>query len=512
MSDLNLYHNSRPETPEVEPHAPMVITDSGNETHALTDGADAAPGSHSDLGGQMHKEFQAKETDLDARIAQLNAEIQQLSHETPETSPEKQSPHGALGGMRSYCQHVVSAIGSFFMAVFGHAEPNLDSKEAHVEEVKHKINMDTQELKMLQQTRQAYQELDQRIAGLEQSAAQEQQDAIHSRTEELQIKEQTQQLFQSLILSLRGDRTDSDAAPETSLPPDDPSRGDGRDIETPSSISTIEDQRRDGSSSQPENLPQPTDNRGDDSNLTPADNPLYRAPQPGDNMTPYQAPQPGDNSPFTPEPAPGVEPVKPTDTPQDGVRIIGDQNQETDNALVHTQGQNEYHDANTCGVVTQEMILNRLTGTHDFTESGLANEAASHGWFKPGEGSPLGQVGNLLETHGFQVEHRASSLEEMAEHLAKGEQVIAGVNAGKMGDAWASDPMALGDGSVNHVVWVSGVRVETHDGVSHVIGVIVHDSGVGKSYELSADQFKQAWEPSNNHAIYVSPTPGIKGA
>jgi len=54
--------------------------------------------------------------------------------------------------------------------------------------------------------------------------------------------------------------------------------------------------------------------------------------------------------------------------------------------------------------------------------------------------------------------------------------------------------------------------VETHNGVSTVVAVKIHDSGIGRSYELTPEQFQQAWSASNDSAVYVSPGTVSRGA
>src|SRR5712691_7276428 len=58
----------------------------------------------------------------------------------------------------------------------------------------------------------------------------------------------------------------------------------------------------------------------------------------------------------------------------------------------------------TCAIRCQEFILEQFTGVH-VDEQTLVHEAMQHGWYTPGAGTVLPDVGKLLELHGIAV-HR----------------------------------------------------------------------------------------------------------
>ena len=472
----------------------------------------------------LHREVQAREATVDVRVEQLITEIKGLTAEPRHADLPGHSQDGPLESVRRYCQGVAGAIGGFFSAVFGHAEPKLDRNDAHIAEVARKIGLDVEELKSLQETRHAYEELDRRIGNLENTATPEQQETIAHTAENLDLHSRTREWLESLVHTLEGRTVPADAS--GAVGPIGPIGPDGTD--TPGGPGRWHDLT-------------PTE-----PGTTPAWPPEHRTPfeippvSPEPAVTPWRPIVPAhhetplgppDAAPWLPPTVPGHNdapsfvPINPTPwretappVPEhggglpEGTTVIGDQNEVQDDELVHPQGLNDYHDTGTCGVVTQEMILNRISGTHNYTEKALTNEAQEHGWFIPNGGTPLNQVGNLCEQHGLHVEHRMSNLQDLAEHLAKGDQAIVAVNAGKLGGAWESDPHAYGDGSANHAVWVSGIKVETHNGVSTVVAVKIHDSGIGRSYELTPEQFQQAWSASNDSAVYVSPGTVSRGA
>jgi hypothetical protein len=140
------------------------------------------------------------------RLAHLIAEIQDLIAEARRSRPVDGSPDSPLGGTRCYCQGIASSIGGLFMAAFGDAEPDLSHKDCRLEEAAQRIGLDTSELKALQETRQAYEELELRIQRLENRATPEQQRAVVNTIEDLQIHRHTQELFESLLHSHQNSR------------------------------------------------------------------------------------------------------------------------------------------------------------------------------------------------------------------------------------------------------------------------------------------------------------------
>src|SRR5262245_49836607 len=96
----------------------------------------------------------------------------------------------------------------------------------------------------------------------------------------------------------------------------------------------------------------------------------------------------------------------------------------------------------TCAVVTQEFVLEELTG-HPHSEDDLAVIAWEHGWYTPGGGTPMDDVGNLLEYYGVPVEQEhGASLNDIQQALEDGQKVIVGVDSGTI---WNQDESGLLD-------------------------------------------------------------------
>ncbi|MCZ8064910.1 MAG: hypothetical protein ACK5QJ_17775 [Microcystis sp.] len=166
--------------------------------------------------------------------------------------------------------------------------------------------------------------------------------------------------------------------------------------------------------------------------------------------------------------------------------------------------QQTYQD--TCAVVSQEFILDELTGI-DFDENELRQQAIDNGWYTPGGGTPLECTGNLLEAHGIPVDKGyGCSLEDIANKLDQGEKVIVGVDADEICNPTGLDEDDLianaygmpGQGA-NHAVQVIGI--DTSDPNNPL--VILNDPGRenGQGLMVPANEFLNAWEDSNNFMV-----------
>jgi hypothetical protein len=177
--------------------------------------------------------------------------------------------------------------------------------------------------------------------------------------------------------------------------------------------------------------------------------------------------------------------------------VIG--NPEADMATWHYQ-----NSPDTCAIASQEFIIESLTGTR-LSEEALKQEAASHGWYIPGVGTPVEHVGDLLDEHGIHVQReQGATLEEIADRLNHHQKVIVGVNAE---DIWyhggPDDPLAVYPGipgqRADHAVEVIGINA------SHPTYplVILNDPGDpdGRGIEIPIDIFEQAWAPRGNYMV-----------
>lgn len=150
----------------------------------------------------------------------------------------------------------------------------------------------------------------------------------------------------------------------------------------------------------------------------------------------------------------------------------------------------------TCAVRCQELIL-REFGIY-IPQEDLMNEAASNGWFTENGGTPMEDVGKLLESHGVSMtQYEGANIFNLATEIAQGHKVIVGVDANEL---WGQTGIIhdilefFGHETPNHALLVSGVDTSDPDNVR----VIITDPGTGdvaKSYPLQ--EFLDAWKDSN---------------
>ena len=160
----------------------------------------------------------------------------------------------------------------------------------------------------------------------------------------------------------------------------------------------------------------------------------------------------------------------------------------------------------TCAVVTQEYVIEGIVG-HDIDEDALVNEAAEKGYYIPGKGTDLWDVGDLIEDYGIPVEKTFdNTIDDVKECLENNRKVIVALDANEIW--YPSDFHQLMDcffmPEANHAVQVIGY--DDYNGK-----VILNDPGTsnGKGLEVPVDRFLEAWEDSNNFMVVTAPSPHV---
>lgn len=160
-------------------------------------------------------------------------------------------------------------------------------------------------------------------------------------------------------------------------------------------------------------------------------------------------------------------------------------------------GPQQYQD--TCAIKCQQLIIQQFTGK-TISEEELVIEAMERGWYRPGEGTPIEHLGNLLESHGIAVNRyiRANVL-NLAAELGQGHKVIVAVDSREL---WDQHPLLrhinelldnVGFANANHAILVSAI--DTRDWPE--VYVIVSDPGTGRPLErYPLEQFLSAWGDS----------------
>jgi|GEM_PF-1541732 len=165
------------------------------------------------------------------------------------------------------------------------------------------------------------------------------------------------------------------------------------------------------------------------------------------------------------------------------------------------------HD-DTCAVVSQEYILDDLTWQH-FNEDDLVNVAIEHGWYTPGGGTTMDNVGKLLEYYGLHVERGSGTIDSLESALANGHKVIVGVDANEI---WSNGTdsihdqlysvMGIPDSDANHAVEVIGIDRSDPQHLMVILNDPGHPGGQGSMIPL--ELFKQSWADSGNFMVEAS--------
>ncbi|MGL6342799.1 MAG: hypothetical protein ACRC80_27125 [Waterburya sp.] len=163
----------------------------------------------------------------------------------------------------------------------------------------------------------------------------------------------------------------------------------------------------------------------------------------------------------------------------------------------------------TCGIVAQEYILDDIGQAYgiDFSEDELRDTAAAAGWYTPDGGTPMMQVGNLLEAYGIGVEKSINaSLDDIDQQLEAGHKVLVAVDADEIwnpndidDDDLIANLQGMPGQSPNHTVQVIGI--DNSDPNNPM--VILNDPGTpdGQGLTVPADDFLNAWSDSNNFMV-----------
>ena len=151
--------------------------------------------------------------------------------------------------------------------------------------------------------------------------------------------------------------------------------------------------------------------------------------------------------------------------------------------------------SDTCAIKSQQLVLEKF-GIY-VSEDQLRTEAYAHGWYLPGGGTSMNDVGKLLELHGIGVNQYVNgNVFNVVNELAQGHDVIIGVDSGELWHYGLYEKMedkVLGP-QADHALIVSGINTEDPENIK----VIITDPGTGdlcKEYTLS--QFVDAANDSN---------------
>ncbi len=162
----------------------------------------------------------------------------------------------------------------------------------------------------------------------------------------------------------------------------------------------------------------------------------------------------------------------------------------------------------TCAIKAQQLVLQRH-GIH-VTEDQMVKVAIEHGWYEPGHGTSMDNVGRLLEYYGVPMhQYAGGNICNVVNELALGHDVIMSVDSGELWHPGGKEKLEdlLNPYGADHALIVSGVNTDDPKNVK----VIVTDPGSGDvCREYSLAQFVDAANDSHFFMVTTdNPSPGI---
>ena len=156
---------------------------------------------------------------------------------------------------------------------------------------------------------------------------------------------------------------------------------------------------------------------------------------------------------------------------------------------------------NSCAVAAQTGVLESIFPDRHFNEADLAHIAEEKGWYSPQSGTPMRDVGNLLQEFQVPIErHTNFTFTEIYDAVNHGEKVIVGLNANEI---WhpqhGADGSPLHQAPAGHAVWVTGFDLNDQGKVE----VVLNDTGTpdGRASRIPVDDFRNAWNDYSNFAV-----------
>ena len=159
-----------------------------------------------------------------------------------------------------------------------------------------------------------------------------------------------------------------------------------------------------------------------------------------------------------------------------------------------------------CEPIAESFII-RQFGYDNISTNEFAYISQANGWYTPGEGTPMGHSGEMMDLFGIEnhtVEN--ATVEQLAAEIAAGHGVIVGVNSDELWNQgplqefenWLLEVSGLDNSNfvpANHAICVTGMDISDPDHPMVIVNDPGHPDGAGQPYPL--DRFMDAWENSD---------------
>lgn len=157
----------------------------------------------------------------------------------------------------------------------------------------------------------------------------------------------------------------------------------------------------------------------------------------------------------------------------------------------------------TCAIKSQEIVMN--AAGLDVAECDLRDEAIQNGWYTPGLGTPMEDVGKLMEAHGLEVQQQLhGNMVNLVSELSKGHPVIVGVDSGELWNPGFEEKIEdiFRGPCPDHALIVGGVvfNEDFSGGTVNLIDPGTGDFAVG--YDIAV--FEDAWNDSDNFMLTIN--------
>lgn len=157
----------------------------------------------------------------------------------------------------------------------------------------------------------------------------------------------------------------------------------------------------------------------------------------------------------------------------------------------------------TCAIKSQEIVMN--AAGLEVSEYGLREEAMQNGWYSPGFGTPMEDVGKLMEAHGLEVQQQVhGNMFNLVSELSKGHPVIVGVDSGELWNSGFEEKFEdlIKGPCADHALIVGGVAFNDNfaGGTVNLIDPGTGEFAVG--YDMAT--FEDAWNDSDNFMLTIN--------